>query len=127
MLTTGCARTCAVAKRRRGFTLIELLLALVLLDVGIVALVGASAAVARVESGAHADARALETASARIERMLAMPCNGSVAATAHPAPDLVESWTDTPAPNDTREVSDSVVRVSTHGPRVLVLRSAGRC
>jgi Tfp pilus assembly protein PilE len=121
-------RNCEVFRvRRRGFTLAELLLALVLLDLGILALVGASAAVARVESGTRSDARQLATASTRVERTLSTPCGAASAGTAQPARDLVESWTDTPGPNATREVTDSVVLSTSRGSRIVVLRSGGRC
>lgn len=112
---------------RRGFTLVELLVALVLLDLGIVALVAASAAVARVESAARSDAAVLAAASARVERLLATPCRGAAAASSPLAPNLSESWSDTPLPNDTREVGDSLVLTSSRGPRILVLRTAGTC
>lgn len=117
----------AEAARRSGFTLVELLVALVLLDLGVLALVGASAAVTRSESGAAGDARVLATASARLERTLAAPCGAASAGSSRPVRDLFESWTDIPGPNATREVTDSVVLSSARGWRVLVLRSGGRC
>lgn len=112
---------------RIGFTLIELLVALVLLDVGILALISASAAAARDESGAQGNARLLEAAASRIERTLATHCGAAASGTARPAPDLLEWWTDAPDANGTREVSDSLVLITGRGKRVLALRSAGRC
>jgi len=114
-------------RTRSGFTLIELLVALVLLDLGLLALAGASAAASRVGLGARRDARALEVSSARLERLVSSPCGGTATGASRPAPDLAEWWTDTPGPNGTRQVSDSVVQSTSRGPRVLVLHGAGRC
>lgn len=118
---------CAAARARAGFTLLELLVALVLLDFGLLALVAASAAASRFQASARHDARSLELGSARIERILSSPCRGTAAATEMPAPEIGESWTDAPAPNGTRDVSDSLVLSTSRGPRFLVLHASGRC
>lgn len=112
---------------RAGFTLLELLVALVLLDLGLIALVGACAALSRTQSLVRADARGLQVASSRVERMLSQPCQGAVTATAHPTPVLSEWWTDTPGPNGTRQVSDSVAITTERALRFFVLKAAGRC
>ena len=122
----ACSR-CRPRPKRRAFTLVELLVALVVLDLGILALVAASAAAARVESATRGDAGMQAAASARMERMLASPCRGAAAATSASAPNLVEWWSDNPAPNGTRELSDSLVLSGPRGPRVLVVQTAGRC
>ena len=115
------------ARARRAFTLLELLIALVLLDVGLLALVATSAAVARHLSGARAASRALDIASTRIERTLATPCRGPAGGVETPAPDVVEWWTDAPGPNGTRAISDSVVLTTPRGLRIIALHTAGRC
>jgi Tfp pilus assembly protein PilV len=125
-----CAPSAAEDRCRRpraAFTLLELLVALVLLDVGLLALVGTSAAVARSLAGAAAGSRALDLASARIERTLASPCRGPAAGMATPMPGAVEWWTDRPEPNGGRTVSDSVVVTTARGIRIVALHTAGRC
>jgi prepilin-type N-terminal cleavage/methylation domain-containing protein len=114
-------------RTRSGFTLIELLVALVLLDVGLLALAGASAAASRVVRGARSDAGEVEVSSARLERLLSSPCGAAVAGASRPAPGLAEWWADTPAPNGTRLLSDSIVQSTSRGPRILALHGAGRC
>lgn len=116
-----------VKRRRRGFTLVELLVALILLDFGLIALAGASAAVSRVNAGAQSDRRALELTVTRVERTLAQPCAGAAAGIARPAPGVVEWWVDTPAPNGVRYASDSLQMATSRGPHVVVLHAAGRC
>ena len=59
---------------RPGFTLIELLIALVLLDIGLLALVGIGARIARDSRTTRAAAVALSVLSARLERSASAPC-----------------------------------------------------
>jgi prepilin-type N-terminal cleavage/methylation domain-containing protein len=112
---------------RRGFTLLELLVALVLLDLGLIALAAASAAVSRVQAAAAGDARAQELASATVERIISSPCGGAAAGSDSPAADIEEWWTDQRAPNDVRLTTDSLVLTTPRGKRSLVVHSAGRC
>lgn len=115
-------------KSRAGFTLVELLLALVLLDLGLVALVSASAAASRVRARAQANQQALALASARIERMLATPCRGTNAAgIEQPSPNIDERWTETPASNGIRYISDSITITEPRGVARVVLRAADQC
>ena len=112
---------------RRGFTLLELLVALVLLDVGLIALAVATAAVSRVQAAAAGDSRAQELASATVERIISSPCGGAAAGSGHPAADIGEWWTDEQAPNGVRLASDSLVVTTARGNRAVVIHSAGRC
>lgn len=112
---------------RRGFTLLELLVALVLLDLGLIALAGASAAVSRVQVAAAGDTRAQELASATVERIMSSPCGGAPAGSNRPAVDIQEWWTDDRMPNDVRLASDSLVVTTARGNRTVVIHSAGRC
>jgi len=110
-----------------GFTLVELLVALLLLDVGLLALVGFATALYRDGSSTRASARAWSIASARVERMASLPCDGTSAGTATSPVGVSEWFSDAPTPNDTRILADSVRVESSRGTQVAVLRTSARC
>lgn len=112
---------------RRGFSLIELLVALVLLEIGLLALVGMTAASARATNGSRRDATALSVAWARLERAASLTCRGSSSGVFPAGPGLTEWYTETVGPNETRVISDSVVVATTFGIRSTVLRIGARC
>jgi prepilin-type N-terminal cleavage/methylation domain-containing protein len=112
---------------RCGFTLIELLIALVLLDVGLLALVGLGATLTRDADAARRSALALRVASARLERMASLPCLATVNGIAQPAPGLAEWYSDTPAPNGTRMLHDSVAVRQPTGSRSVVVSTRAAC
>src|SRR5438309_1473864 len=87
---------------RSGFTLIELLIALVLLDVGLLALVGLGAALTRLANADRAGFLATTLASARVERLASTPCGGPLTVIQHLGAAVIESYSDTPRPNGTR-------------------------
>jgi prepilin-type N-terminal cleavage/methylation domain-containing protein len=92
-------------RHRAGFSLIELLVAVILVDVGLLALVQTSAIVVRRRNEARARESAVAAAAARVEEILASPCGtaeGAANATASS-----ETWTSSVA-GTTRDVSDSV-------------------
>ena len=124
------SRSCLRIERfraRTGFSLIELLIALVLLECGLLALVGVAAASTREADSARRDAAAISVASARLERTASLSCRGSNSGVSPAGPGLTESYMEIVGPNGTRVVSDSVVVVTTRGPRVTVLRIGARC
>jgi type II secretory pathway pseudopilin PulG len=110
-----------------GFTLIELLIALVLLDVGLLALVGIAASITRDANSSHGTAKALSAASARLERAASLECRGAAAGVARVSPGLTEWFTELPQPNETRIISDSVAMVTSRGVTTIVLRTGARC
>ena len=112
---------------RRGFSLIELLIALVLLEIGLLALVGMAAASARETNGSRREATALSVAWARLERAASLTCRGSNSEVFPNLRGLTESYTETVGPNQTRVISDSVVVTTTFGIRATVLRIGARC
>ena len=112
---------------RRGFTLIELLVALLLLDVGLLGLVGFAAALQRDGNATRATARAWALASARLERMASVACGSVINGSTTPARDVSEWFAETPLPNDTRFLSDSVRVVTSRGTQVAILRTLARC
>jgi type II secretion system protein I len=112
---------------RRGFTLVELLVALVLLDIGLLALVGLTTSMTQSIDRLRASARAESIATARVERIAATPCTSSTTGIEHPSAGVTEWFSDQPAPNDTRLVVDSVTVTISRGARTAVVRTRARC
>jgi len=117
----------ATAASRGGFTLIEVLVALVLLDVGLLALVGLGAALARAANSDRAAFLATALASARVERLASLACAGPVSGSQRVGGAVTESYSDTPTPNGTRRATDSVTVTTSRGVQVVVLSTGGRC
>lgn len=112
--------------RRRAFTLLEVLLAIILVDVALLALVAGSATLVRRSSELKIRGAALRAASDRVQVLSIAPCI-STSGTAQGAYGLRESWTVAAANADIREISDSVAYV-THGtPGSIVLRTRLAC
>jgi Tfp pilus assembly protein PilE len=112
---------------KTGFTLIELLIALVLLDVGVLALVGLAASISRNGDDSRLGANALSVAAARLERTASTSCTGASAGIARMSHGVTERFSDLPAPNGTRVIIDSVSYVTTRGPQTIVLQTGARC
>lgn len=118
---TAGPRRCAA-----GFTLLEVLLAIILIDVALLALVAGSATLVRRSSDLKVRGAALRAADDRLQGLSIAPCTAA-AGSAQGAYGLRESWT-VAAPNTSiREISDSVAFV-THGtPGSIVLRTRLSC
>ena len=112
---------------RQGFTLVELLVALVLLNVGLVSLVALSAAISRAGDDTRANARAFGAASARLERMASVSCAALLSGFATPFAGATETFSDTPGPNDTRALRDSVTFLIPGFTRNIVVETRARC
>ena len=76
---------------RRGFTLVELVVAVMFLTVGLLAMAGASAVLARQMQGGQSQSLASAAAQARFERMRSLPCNQIANGTAT-ARGITEVW-----------------------------------
>jgi prepilin-type N-terminal cleavage/methylation domain-containing protein len=112
---------------RRGFTLVELLVALLLLDVGLLSLVGLAAALYRDGNDTRATARAWAIASARIERMASVACGEAIRGTATSLSGASEWFTEAATANETRLLADSVRIATSRGVQVATLRTSARC
>jgi type II secretory pathway pseudopilin PulG len=110
-----------------GFTLIELLVALVLLDIGLLALVALGTTITRTGRSGRAALIGASVASARLERMASVGCAGVVAGRDTSSSGVTEIYSDTPAPNGTRLLSDSVTVIISRGQRDVVISTAARC
>ncbi|HZI42552.1 MAG TPA: prepilin-type N-terminal cleavage/methylation domain-containing protein [Gemmatimonadaceae bacterium] len=112
---------------KTGFTLIELLIALVLLDVGVLALVGLAASISRNGDDSRLEANALSVGTARVERTASKACRGATRGTVSLNPGMTERFAELPLPNDTRVIIDSVSYKTTRGPKTIVLQTGARC
>lgn len=111
-------------RRRSGFTIVELLVATVLVQVGLLATVAASAVLVRAVRDDESRWVAVQLASDRIERLGTAPC-APVAASAMSAEGVHENWRMTVS-SGVREMRDSV-SYGPHGARSVVLESRAPC
>lgn len=117
-----------------GFTLIELMLAIVVLGVGILALVGASASVTRMIGRGKIETRAAQTASRRMEilRLSAgatfPPCTDPGFATGGPilSGGVLEAWQVSPS-GKVRQVKVMVTYLTARGSRTATLETRIPC
>ena len=108
-------------RARRAFTLVEVIVAVVLIDVGFLALLAATAVLMRADTDARARLDATRAADARLGRLGAMTCDSSAPGTAS-SHARSEYWSATLPPGGVRELRDSV-SFSMHGRTSLVVLS----
>jgi Tfp pilus assembly protein PilV len=111
-------------RRRRGATLIELVVALLLFDLTLLALVGATALTARRIGDAQRRQRALMAATSRAERFIASPCALPWSGQATTERGVVERWSSSLFAGG-RSITDSVV-ISPRGG-ALAMRATQAC
>lgn len=111
-------------RTRSGFTIVELLVATVLVQVGLLATVAASAVLVRAVRDEEARWMAVQLASNRIERLGAATC-APVVASAMSGEGLHESWRMTLS-GGVRDMRDSV-SYGPSGARSVVLESRAPC
>jgi prepilin-type N-terminal cleavage/methylation domain-containing protein len=114
---------------RHGFTLVELLVALVLIDVGLLALTGTTAVLIRERSAVRAQTAAIRAASNRLQLLAAGPCeaaSGTVTGAVTGASAIREIWDVLLVPNAVRELRDSVV-YGADSAHAIVLRTRLPC
>jgi prepilin-type N-terminal cleavage/methylation domain-containing protein len=112
--------------RRRGFTLVELLVAVVLVDVGLLALVTGTAVLVRRQNELRARAAAVRFASNRLQLLAASAC-APASGSAPAAVGVTEWWSAESRANHTRELRDSVAFTVSGVERSLVLRTRLVC
>lgn len=110
---------------RRGFTLVELLIAVLLLDVGVLALVAATNVVVRRQTNIRRDTEAQRAAANRIERLIAAPCVAIAGDSSTPS-GFAEHWWVQPD-RAHREIGDSLEWLERGARRRVVLRTSAAC
>jgi Tfp pilus assembly protein PilV len=111
------------SRHELGFTLLELLVAILLVDVAILAIVHTQAIVVRSRSEMRARAAAVNTATARVEQILASPCAAAAGSAILPA--SAEFWASNLGAT-TREISDSIAFGASASHR-FVVRTRSPC
>lgn len=111
-------------RTRSGFTIVELLVATVLVQVGLLATVAASAVLVRAVRDEESRWAAVQLASSRIERLGAATC-ASVAGNATSGEGVHESWRMTVSAG-VRDIRDSA-SYGPNGARAVVLESRAPC
>jgi prepilin-type N-terminal cleavage/methylation domain-containing protein len=115
-------------RRRAGFTLIEVLVAVVLIDVGLLALVAGSAVLVRQAAELRMRNAALRAATNRVQFLGAGPCLATAGgAGGSNAGALREEWSVSLQANNVREVLDRVTFTVGGDTRAVVLRTRLPC
>ncbi|MEO7085558.1 MAG: hypothetical protein ABI442_03360 [Gemmatimonadaceae bacterium] len=112
--------------RRSGFTLLEVIAAIILIDVGLLALVAGSAVLVRETTRLRARTVALRTAANRLEVLGVARCEAA-SGDSTLADGTQESWSAALEPNAVRELRDSVTFPFGATTRSLVLRTRLPC
>jgi len=111
---------------RPGFTLVELLVAVLLIDVGVLAMVSATTLLVRRQTGLRTRVVASQLAANRLQHLIAAPCVPATGTTTSER-GVTEYWSATLLPSSMRDLRDSVVFAIDGAERSVVLRSRARC
>ena len=112
-------------RARSGFTLAEVLVAVVLIDVGLLALVAGSAVLVRRTTELRFRATALRAANNRLQQLGVAPCVATAGAVT--AAGVREDWLVTPGPDSVGDIRDSVSFTVGTVPHSVVLETRLPC
>lgn len=115
-----------MGRARAGFTLVEVLIAIILIDVALLALVGGTAVLVRQATEIRSRAAALSAAANRIQRLGAGPCVATAGSASAPG-GVQEEWSLALHGNNVRDVRDSVIFRLAGATGSVVLRSRIPC
>ena len=111
---------------RRGFTLVEVIIAVVLINVGLLALVAGSAVLIRQSAEMRARSAAVRAAANRLALLGATTCVAR-SGSATSAFGVREDWSVSVLANGVRELHDSVSYSAPTGTKSVVLRTRLPC
>ena len=109
-----------------GFTLVEAIVAIVIIEIGLLALTASTGIVIRETSIVRARSTALEIARNRVEMLAATPCASTSGESAAPV-GFREAWSAQLMPGPAREIRDSVVFTVQRVTRTVVLQTQTPC
>ena len=112
--------------RRRGFTLVEVLIAVLLIDVGLLALVASGSVLVRRTAESRLRTLALRAAADRIALLSAAPCAASTGS-ATDSRGISERWSVSASTNGVRDLNDSVTFTVGAVERSVALHTAQPC
>lgn len=111
---------------RRGFTLVELLVAILLIDVGVLAMVSGTAMIAGRQVEMRTRIVAAQAAANRIQQLIAGPCIATDSS-AIGERGIMEHWSLVPLSNAMRDVTDSVSFAVSGLERSVVIHARATC
>jgi Tfp pilus assembly protein PilV len=109
-----------------GFTLVEAIVAIVIIEIGLLALTASTGIVIRETSIVRARSTALEIARNRVEMLAATPCASTSGGSEAPL-GFREAWSAQLKPGSAREIRDSVVFTVQRVTRTVVLQTQTPC
>jgi len=112
--------------RPRGFTLVETIVAIVLIEIGLLALTASTGIVVRETLIVRARTMALELARNRVETIAATPCLAASGGIAAPS-GFREDWSARLVPVSSREIRDSVTYTVQRVSRTVTLKTQTPC
>jgi Tfp pilus assembly protein PilV len=110
---------------RRGFTLVELVIAVLLIDVGLLALVAGSAVVIKRDNELRMRAAAARAGANRLQLLSLGTCGSIMGSTTDRG--ITENWTAAARADGFRDLSDSVSYRFSGIERRVVLRTRAPC
>ena len=111
---------------RPGFTLVETIVAIILIEIGLLALTASTGIVVRETMVVRARTTALEIARNRVETLGATPCAATSGGVSTPS-GFREDWSARLVPVSTREIRDSVTFTVQRATRTVVLQTGTLC
>ena len=113
--------------RRAGFTLVELLVALVVIDVALLAFAADAALLVRLRASSERRDAGLLAATSRLARLRIGGCAAATGGAAAPSPGVHEAWSVAPQSGGALLVHDSVSYGTDRAARALVLDATIEC
>jgi Tfp pilus assembly protein PilV len=113
-------------RARPAFTLVELIVAVLLIDVALLAMIAGSAVIIQRQAEVRTRIAASQAAANRLQLLAAGPCI-TTTGTANGERGLIETWTAESRANGIRSIRDSVAYTANGVERLVVLQTSLPC